>query len=90
MKSTIRLAVLVAAFTTAGCVSKVEGDQVSYREMHAAIPASKISDNVFEYGSMAEGAQVGVAAPSGSTLSYAEMHAAIPASQISGNVFEYN
>jgi hypothetical protein len=49
MKSTIRVALLVVAFATAGCVSKVDGDQASYSEMHAAIPASKISDNVFEY-----------------------------------------
>jgi len=88
MKSTIRVALLVVAFTTAGCVSKVDGEQASYSEMHAAIPASKISDNVFEYGSMAEGVQVGAA--SDAPLSYTEMHAAIPASKVSGNVFEYN
>lgn len=49
MKSTIRVAVLVVAFATAGGVSKVEGDQSSDSEMHAAIPASKVSGNVFEY-----------------------------------------
>ena len=59
MKSIVRVAVLVVAFTAAGCVSNDEAVQVSaaapaeaavslYSEMHAAIPAGK-ADKFFEY-----------------------------------------
>jgi len=58
MKSIVRVAVLVAAFATAGCVSNAEVAQVTvataettlvYGDMHAAIPFSKVNGNVFEY-----------------------------------------
>jgi hypothetical protein len=60
MKSIVRLALLVVAFTAAGCVSDAEEvAQVSvaaaaeptlvYGDLHAAIPASKVNGNVFEY-----------------------------------------
>ncbi|HWV91652.1 MAG TPA: hypothetical protein VNZ59_16380 [Burkholderiales bacterium] len=59
MKSIVRVAVLVAAFATAGCVSNAEVAQVAvagaaettlvYGDMHAAIPFSKVNGNVFEY-----------------------------------------
>ena len=59
MKSIVRVALLVVAFTAAGCVGNAEVAQVSvaaaadstpiYGDMHAAIPASKASGNVFEY-----------------------------------------
>ena len=58
MKSIVRVAVLVAAFATAGCVSNAEVAQVVvaaaeptlvYGDMHAAIPFSKVNGNVFEY-----------------------------------------
>ena len=59
MKSIVRVAVLVAAFATAGCVSNAEVAQVAvaaaaestlvYGHMHAAIPFSKLNGNVFEY-----------------------------------------
>ena len=59
MKSIVRVAVLVVAFATAGCVSNAEVAQLSiaaaadstliYGDMHAAIPASKVNGNVFEY-----------------------------------------
>jgi hypothetical protein len=59
MKSIVRVAVLVAAFATAGCVSNAEVAQVAvaaaaestlvYGDMHAAIPFSKLNGNVFEY-----------------------------------------
>jgi hypothetical protein len=58
MKSIVRVALLVVAFTAAGCVSDAEVAQVSvaaaaepalvYGDMHAAIPAGK-DGNVFEY-----------------------------------------
>jgi hypothetical protein len=60
MKSIVRAALLVVAFTTTGCVSDAEEvAQVSlaaaaestpiYSDLHAAIPASKVNGNVFEY-----------------------------------------
>ena len=59
MKSIISVAVVVVAFTTAGCISKADVAQVSaaapaevsglFSEMHAAIPASKNNSNVSEY-----------------------------------------
>ena len=59
MKSIVRIAVLAVAFTSAGCISNADVAQVSaaapadvtlvYGEMHAAIPASKGTGNVFEY-----------------------------------------
>ena len=60
MKSIVRLALLVVAFAATGCVSDAEEvAQVSlaaaaestpiYSDMHAAIPPSKASGNVFEY-----------------------------------------
>ena len=59
MKSIVRVAVLVAAFATAGCVRNAEVAQVAvaaaaettlvYGDMHAAIPFSKVNGNVFEY-----------------------------------------
>lgn len=59
MKSIVRITVLVVAFAAAGCVSNAEVAQVSvaaaaestliFGDMHAAIPASKTSGNVFEY-----------------------------------------
>ena len=59
MKSIIRVAVVVVAFTAAGCVSNAEVAHVGvsaaadstliYGDMHAAIPASKVNGNVFEY-----------------------------------------
>jgi outer membrane murein-binding lipoprotein Lpp len=59
MKSIIRVAAVVVAFTTAGCISKADVTQVSaaapaevtgmFSEMHAAIPASKNNSNVFDY-----------------------------------------
>jgi hypothetical protein len=58
MKSIVRVALLVVAFTAAGCVSDAEVAQVSvaaaaestpvYSDMHAAIPAGK-DGNFFEY-----------------------------------------
>ncbi|HJT61318.1 MAG TPA: hypothetical protein VJ797_06510 [Burkholderiales bacterium] len=59
MKSIVRAALLVVAFTATGCVSDAEEvAQVSlaaaaestpiYSDMHAAIPAGK-DGNVFEY-----------------------------------------
>ena len=59
MKSIIQVAVVIVAFTSAGCVSNDEAAQLGtvaaaasspiFGEMHAAIPASKINGNVFEY-----------------------------------------
>jgi outer membrane murein-binding lipoprotein Lpp len=59
MKIIVRVAVVVATFATAGCVANAEVAQVSvgaaadstliYGDMHAAIPASKVNGNVFEY-----------------------------------------
>ena len=60
MKSIVRVALLVVAFTATGCVSDAEEvAQVSlaaaaesapiYSDMHAAIPPSQASGNVFEY-----------------------------------------
>jgi outer membrane murein-binding lipoprotein Lpp len=53
MKSIVRVAVLVAAFATAGCVSNAEVAQVAvaaaaettpvYGDMHAATPFSKVN-----------------------------------------------
>ena len=58
MKSIIRVAVVVVAFTAAGCDRNAEVPQVGaspaadatliYGDMHAAIPAGK-DGNVFEY-----------------------------------------
>jgi hypothetical protein len=58
MKSIVRVAVVIVAFTAAGCVSNAEVAQVGasaaadatliYGDMHAAIPAGK-DGNVFEY-----------------------------------------
>ena len=59
MKSIIRVAFVVIAFTAAGCVSDAEVERVSaaapaehgsvFSDMHAAIPARKVNGNVFEY-----------------------------------------
>ena len=60
MKSMVRVALLVVAFTATGCVSDAEevarvsvpaaADSTPvYGDMHAAIPASKVNGNVFEY-----------------------------------------
>jgi hypothetical protein len=60
MKSIVRLALLVVAFTAAGCVSDAEevaplsvaaaaGSTPIYSDLHAAIPASKVNGAVFEY-----------------------------------------
>jgi len=59
MKSILRVAFVVVAFTTAGCVSDAELEQVgaaapsessgSFSDMHAAIPADKGNGKFFEY-----------------------------------------
>ena len=59
MKSIISVAVVVVAFTTAGCISKADVAPVSaaapvevsgmFSEMHAAIPASKNNGKFFDY-----------------------------------------
>ena len=60
MKSIIRVAVVAVVFGAAGCVvSNADVAQVSaaapvestslFGDMHAAIPASKVNGNVFEY-----------------------------------------
>ena len=60
MKSIVRVALVVVAFTAVGCVSDADVAQVSaaapaaesslvFGDMHAAIPASKTDGRVFEY-----------------------------------------
>ena len=59
MKSILRAAFVVVAFTTAGCVSDAQVEQVSaaapaessgsFSDMHAAIPADKGNSKFFEY-----------------------------------------
>jgi hypothetical protein len=59
MKSIFRVAFVVVAFGVTGCVSDAQVEQVSaaapaehgsvFSDMHAAIPASKLNGNVFEY-----------------------------------------
>ena len=57
MSHLVRITALVAALVAAGCVSNAEVAQTSpvvateslWSEMHAAIPASRTNDNVFEY-----------------------------------------
>jgi outer membrane murein-binding lipoprotein Lpp len=59
MKSIFRVAFVVVAVSVTGCVSDAEVEQVSaaapaesgsvFSDMHAAIPASKLNGNVFEY-----------------------------------------
>ena len=60
MKSIISVAVVAVAVITSGCVvSNADVGQVSaaapveskavFSDMHAAIPASKVNGNVFEY-----------------------------------------
>jgi hypothetical protein len=59
MKSIVRAAVVVVAFSAAGCISNAEVAPFSVAaaaestlmsgDMHAAIPFSKVNGNVFEY-----------------------------------------